>query len=191
MLTRSVTSTQRFLVPRCPRCGLTPAQRWRKECWERQLGKGLRTLAQTYRHRDDRNGGRDWAGGQSTLTIGCPQLGLQWTQGRARREVGSQVEFPLGGTVLREGQAGSQVLQPVGEESRPAGSTQTPETPSKPSTTGVIPRGKQGVPRVTGGRQEERREGRGVREGQSSVPYTPACVLSPQSSVQQEDGALR
>lgn len=115
------------------------------------------------------------------LTIGCPQLGLQWTQGRARWEVGSQVEFPMLGTVLWEGQTGSQVLQPVGEESCPAGSTQAPETPSKLSTPGVTPRGKQSVPRVAGGGKEER------REGQSLVPHTPACVLIPQSSVQQED----
>ena len=33
-LTRSVTSTQRLLVPRCPRCGLTPVRRWRKASWE-------------------------------------------------------------------------------------------------------------------------------------------------------------
>lgn len=50
---------------------------------------------------------------EQELTIGCPQLGLQWTQSRTRWEVGSQVEFPMAGTVLREWQASGQVLHPM------------------------------------------------------------------------------
>lgn len=64
--------------------------------------------------RGSRHGIRGWAGVEWALTIGGPQLGLQGTQGGARWEVGSQVEFPMAGTVLREGQAGSQVLHPGG-----------------------------------------------------------------------------
>lgn len=73
---------------------------------------GSRTSAQTHAPRGNRHGIKGWAGVEWALTIGCPQLGLQWTQGRARWEVGSQVEFPMAGTVLWEGQAGSQVLHP-------------------------------------------------------------------------------
>lgn len=111
-------------------------------------------------------------------------------QGRARWEVGSQVEFPMMGTVLWEGQAGIQVLHPVGERSCPAGSTLAPETLSKPPTTGVTPRGEHGVPRATGGGKEKKRIARRwvvVDGGEPLIPHTPADVLVPKSSVQQED----
>lgn len=107
-LTRSVTSTQRFLVPRCPRCGFTPVQRQRRD---RRVTKALRS---------NRHGIRGQPRAEWALTIGCPQLGLQWTQGGARWEVGSQVEFPMAGTVLGEGQAVSQVLQPGGGRAMPS-----------------------------------------------------------------------
>lgn len=65
-----------------------------------------------------------------------------------------------------------------------------PETLSKPPTTGVTPRGEHGVPRATGGGQEKKRIARrwvvaGGRE--PLIPHTPADVLVPKSSVQQED----
>lgn len=71
--------------------------------------------------------------------------------------------------------------------------TRDPIAVPPPHTTGIIPRGKHGVPRVMGG-GKERKMARGWvsagREGQPLIPYTPACVLISQSSVQQEDRAL-
>lgn len=114
---------------------------------ERLVGNGPQDLGTDSRVLgEDRERGRDWAGVEWTLTIGCPQLGLQWTQDRARREVGGQVEFPVAGTVLWEWQAGSQVLYPVcvcagrgGGSwimSCPTDSTQAPGTPSQPLRLG-------------------------------------------------------
>lgn len=133
---------------------------------------------------------------ERVLTIGCPQLGLQWTQGGARGEVGSQVEFPMLGTVLWEGQAGGQVLHPVREGSCPASSTQaTRDAIKAPHYWGNFQRQVQTAKGDEKGK-EERRDGKGVtwavtgREGQPAVPYTPADILVPQRSVQQEDRAL-
>lgn len=48
--------------------------------------------------------------GRRALTVGRPELGLQGMQGEAQGEVGSQVEFPLVGTVFWEWKAGGKVL---------------------------------------------------------------------------------
>lgn len=69
-----------------------------------------------------------------------------------------------------------------------------PEMPSKPPTTGVTSRGECRLPKMT--KKVRRRGGMARdqavmgREGQPVVPYTPAGVLVPQRSVQQEDRAL-
>lgn len=71
-LTRSATSTQRFLVPRCPRCGLTP-DGGRKGT----AGHGLQDFGtDTHGPRGNRNGLRGWVGWSSTHhtlpTAGAP-----------------------------------------------------------------------------------------------------------------------
>ena len=156
---------------------------------------GPRTLARTHGFLGlTGRGGRDWAEVEWTLTIGCPQLGLQWTQDRARREVGGQVEFPMAGTILWEWQAGSQVLYPVcvcvqGVEGEldnvmpnrlnsgtrdPITAPETRVTPPRQAESTDDPRAKQ-----------EMRGGLG-----SPWHHTPAGVLVPQASVQQEHQAL-
>lgn len=110
-----------------------------------QLGTGSRTLAQTHMGPEVTGMGSGAGQGGVALTIRCPQLGLQWTQGRTRWEVGSQVEFPMVGTVLWEWQAGSQVLHPKGGRVIPSRLNPGTQIPSKPTTSGVTPRGKQGT----------------------------------------------
>lgn len=106
------------LGPQVPTVWTHTCMRQRRD----QLVTSSRTWAQTHVCPEviGMDGIRGWAGVEWALTIGCPQLGLQWTQGRARWEVGSQVEFPTEGTVLWEWQAGSQVLHPGGGGVRPS-----------------------------------------------------------------------
>ena len=121
-----------------------------------------------------------------TLTIGCPQLGLQWTQDRARREVGSQVEFPMVGTVLWEGPAGSQVLYPVCVWGGGRGKGNVMPNRLNSGTRDPITAPET---RVTPPRQAQSTEDPKAKQEMQGGPgspwhHIPAGVLLPQSSVQ-------
>lgn len=149
-----------------------------------QLGTDPRTLAQMHTGPEViEMGGSTEA--EWVLTIGCPQLGLQWTQGRARGEVGSQVEFPMLGTVLWEGQAGGQVLHPVREGSCPVSSTQaTRDAIKAPHYWGNFQRQAQTAKGDEKGEEEGRdgkRPGGGGKGGPARGPiHTCRCPRPPE-----------
>lgn len=106
-----------------------------------------------------------------TLTIGRPQLGLQWSQDRAPREVGGQVEFPMARTVLWEWQAGSQALYPV---CMGAGGV----TPSRlnPGSGDPVEAPKARALSITG----PRRRGREALPASPMAPHTCWCPRPPE-----------